>query len=157
MGADCPIIVDNKAFQQGHKSMADGDAVGSGIDLFFPMFAALQSGKAQLNHFLRLAYLSGVSALRGPYVISMWCLGIQRLPRSDPSSCSEPSSDSNSVVVLWLVKAALSTWGFHFSNSFLSRMKSSAIRAGLGCIFFSLFPFVQGCTEHFGIHKLVIY
>lgn len=30
IGADCPIIVDNKAFQQGHKSMADGDTMGGG-------------------------------------------------------------------------------------------------------------------------------
>lgn len=27
IGADCPIIVDSKAFQQGHKSMADGDTM----------------------------------------------------------------------------------------------------------------------------------
>lgn len=30
IGADCPIIVDNEAFQQGHKSMADGDTMGGG-------------------------------------------------------------------------------------------------------------------------------
>lgn len=47
IGADCPIIVDNKAFQQGHKSMTDGDTVGGGYQLIFsPMFAALQRGKA---------------------------------------------------------------------------------------------------------------
>lgn len=36
IGADCPIIVDNKAFQQGHKSMTDGDTVGGGYRLIFP-------------------------------------------------------------------------------------------------------------------------
>lgn len=30
IGADYPIVVDNKAFQQGHKSMADGDTMGGG-------------------------------------------------------------------------------------------------------------------------------
>lgn len=89
IGADCPIIVDNKAFQQGHKSMTDGDTVGGGYRLIFPpMFAALQRGKAP-EAALQGRLCSALTLLPSPFLSMVrggdahgWC------PPMEPPACA---------------------------------------------------------------------